>query len=215
MSSPARAKPLNRIKRMQGDPVLDGQTPERRPRHETGFEEDLYQFQFVSSVAYAPDGRHAIFSKHQADAQTNGYHAAVAAGPRLRRLLPAGRPGRGQGALWLDAHVLFTSGREPAEGKDPQTTYYRIDIRGGEEAQRAFTVSEKVTGAQRVDDGRLLLTLSRKLDAEPDAPEARPKSTSTSRNLRRAALLVQRPRRHQPAAQRAGALRPGQRRARP
>ena len=134
--------------------------------------EDLYQFQFVSSVAYAPDGRHAIFSKHQADAQTNGYHTQLwLLDPASGACSLLAARGEAKGALWLDAHtVLFTSGREPAEGKDPQTTYYRIDIRGGE-AQRAFTVSEKVTGAQRVDDGRLLLTLSRKLDTEPDAPE--------------------------------------------
>ena len=95
--------------------------------------EDLYQFQFVSDLKMAPDGKHATFTVTRADEDKNGYKSGiwllnVESGDYFP--LTAGEDEKG--AFWLDEEtVIFSTGRDKEKGVK-KSQWYQINIHGGE-----------------------------------------------------------------------------------
>ena len=74
---------------------------------------DLYEFNFLSDVSYSPDGKHALFAKHNACEKTNGYKSYIwlldAETGETKQLTFGGAE---RGAKWLDNEsILFTANR--------------------------------------------------------------------------------------------------------
>ena len=131
--------------------------------------EDLYEYRFLSEVTASPDGAYVAFAVRQARPDGQGYRACI---HLLNTADGSVRPLTGNGdeaaCHWLDGHtLLFPSARtgDPAGS----TTFYRLDIRGGE-AQRAFTIPLPVKQFHPLPDGRWFV-LSRQPMVQPDKKE--------------------------------------------
>lgn len=105
---------------------------------------DFLQYTFLSQPRYAPGGAHAAFVAARANEEENNYESRLWLydGGSLRQLTDLGKESR---FLWEDEnHILFPAVRSAkekkrAKTKEQFTSYYRLDIRGGE-ALPAFTL---------------------------------------------------------------------------
>ena len=105
--------------------------------------EDITRYRFLSDVQYAPGGRAAAFVVACADMEENAYERYIwlYEDGELRQLTGLGKE---SGYAWLDDHRLVfpavrsAAEKKRAEDKDPFTSWYVIDIRGGE-ARPFFT----------------------------------------------------------------------------
>ncbi|MBR5094556.1 MAG: S9 family peptidase, partial [Oscillospiraceae bacterium] len=98
---------------------------------------DILDYRFLSAIRYAPGGRRAAFVVANADEEENSYEQRLwlyEAGT-VRQLTDLGKEGR---FVWLDEErILFPalrSAREKkrAEAHEDFTSYYVLDLRGGE-----------------------------------------------------------------------------------
>lgn len=120
---------------------------------------DFLQYTFLSQPHYAPGGAHAAFVAARANEEENNYESRLWLydGSSLRQLTDLGKESR---FLWEDEnHILFPAVRSAkekkrAKAKEQFTSYYRLDIRGGE-ALPAFTLPFAVETLRHVA-GRLL-----------------------------------------------------------
>ena len=98
---------------------------------------DFQHYRFLSALSYAPDGKAAAFVVSKADMEENGYESSIYVyeNGEVRRLTGLGKEAS---FTWLDGtRLLFPAVRSAAEKKraeahDPFTSYYVIDIHGGE-----------------------------------------------------------------------------------
>ena len=114
---------------------------------------DFLHYKFLSAPEWAPDGKHAAFVVTVANEEENGYESRLYlythATGETRQLTDLGKE---SSFFWLDStHLLFPAVRSAAEKKraekkDVFTSYYCLDITGGE-ALPAFTLP---FAAQRV-----------------------------------------------------------------
>ncbi|MBE6994267.1 MAG: S9 family peptidase [Ruminococcaceae bacterium] len=121
---------------------------------------DLYEFNFLSDVSYSPDGKHALFAKHNACEKTNGYKSYIwlldAETGETKQLTFGGAE---RGAKWLDNEsILFTANRSGEKSKKPRTEYYKLTLTGGE-AQPLFTIPERAVSCEPMGDGKYLLAI--------------------------------------------------------
>ena len=129
---------------------------------------DLYRFSFLSDVLFAPDGAHAVFSKHHADEEKNGYKSELwllnCADDSFRRLTTGGDE---KGAFWLDeSTVVFSAAREKKPDKKG-SRWYRIRIDGGE-AEFFFETEEKVSSIKPIGSDKYLALSSQPMGGKPE-----------------------------------------------
>lgn len=99
--------------------------------------EDLLQYKFLSAVRYAPGGARAAFVVASSNEEENCYERRLWLNENgaLRQLTDLGREGS---FLWLDENRLIfpavrsAKEKKRAEAKEEFTSYYVLDVRGGE-----------------------------------------------------------------------------------
>ena len=104
---------------------------------------DFLNYRYLSNVQYAPDGKRAAFVVSNCNEEDNGYESRLwLYDGTLRQLTDLGREAS---YVWETAYtILFPAVRtadekKRAEKKETFTSYYRLDLCGGE-AIRAFTL---------------------------------------------------------------------------
>ena len=104
---------------------------------------DFLQYKYLSNVKYAPDGKKAAFVVANCNEDENSYESRLwLYDGAVKQLSDIGKEG---GYIWEDENtILFAAVRtaeekKRAEAKERFTSYYRLDLRGGE-ALRAFTL---------------------------------------------------------------------------
>lgn len=125
---------------------------------------DFLNYQFLSQPKYAPGGKQAAFVVSNANSDENGYESRLwLYDGSLKQLTDLGKEGRFQ---WEDDHTLLFPAvrsaweKKRAENKEQFTSFYRLDLRGGE-ALPAFTLPfaavrlEQIQGNLWVAAGRI------------------------------------------------------------
>lgn len=134
--------------------------------------QDLYQFNFISDPLIAPDGKHAIFARHNAVEETNGYRSEVwVIDLKTGEYHPLTTGGDERGAFWIDADtVAFVTSRgkkKDAKEQKESTEWYQINIHGGE-AVPFMSVNERASQIKLIDENTYVYT------TEHTAPENNP-----------------------------------------
>ena len=117
---------------------------------------DFLNYKFLSNVKYAPDGKKAAFVVTNAVEEENTYESRLwLYDGGLRQLTDLGKE---KDFLWEnETCILFPAVRSAAEkkraeAKDQFTSYYRLDLRGGE-ALPAFTLPFAAARLEQVPGG--------------------------------------------------------------
>ena len=104
---------------------------------------DFLNYKFLSNVKYAPGGQRAAFVVSNCNEEDNCYESRLWLWDgQLRQLTDLGKE---KTFLWEDeTHILFPAVRSAkekkrAEAKEQFTSWYRLDVTGGE-AVHAFTL---------------------------------------------------------------------------
>lgn len=104
---------------------------------------DFLDYKYLSNVKYAPDGKRAAFVVSNCNETENSYESRLwLYDGTFKQLTDLGKESR---YIWEDANtILFPAVRSEdekkrAEKKEQFTSYYRLDLRGGE-AIHAFTL---------------------------------------------------------------------------
>lgn len=115
---------------------------------------DFLNYRFLSQPRYAPGGQRAAFVVANCSEEENSYESRLwLYDGALRQLTDLGKEGR---FFWEDeTHILFPAVRSAkekkrAEAKEAFTSYYRLDITGGE-ALPAFTLPFAVSSLEKID----------------------------------------------------------------
>ena len=123
---------------------------------------DLFsRYRFLSGLRRGPEGGLAFLAA-QADMDKNNYQKDLWLKPERGEAFPLTTDGKSGNFLWDDSHtLLFASSRDPEaaqcrENGEELTTFYRIDIRGGE-ARKAFSVPLSASLQEKVREGVYLL----------------------------------------------------------
>ena len=134
-------------------------------------QKDILSYRFLSEVRYNPGHTRATFVVSNANEAENSYESRLwlYENGATKQLTDLGKEGR---YIWLDDdRLLFPAVRSAAEkkraeGKDPFTSYYVLDLRGGE-ALPYFTVPFNA-GEIRALDGMRFLVIGFFDKAHPD-----------------------------------------------
>ena len=117
---------------------------------------DFLTYKFLSDVQYSPNGKRAAFVVSQCNEEENCYESRLwLYDGAIHQLTDLGKEGR---YLWeSDDTVLFpavrsASEKKRAEAKEQFTSFYRLDLRGGE-ALHAFTLPFAVNRMIRLGNG--------------------------------------------------------------
>lgn len=117
---------------------------------------DFLQYRFLSNVKYAPNGKRAAFVVSNCREDAEGYESRLWLWDgQLRQLTDLGAE---RSFLWEDdTHILFPAVRSESEKKRREsgeqfTSYYRLDLTGGE-AIHAFTLPFACSRLEQVDGG--------------------------------------------------------------
>ena len=121
---------------------------------------DFLNYKFLSNVKYAPGGKAAAFVVSNCNEEDNNYESRLWLWDgSLRQLTDLGKEAR---YLWEDAtHILFPAVRSDKEkkrqeAKEQFTSWYRLDITGGE-AVRAFELPFAADWMEQVPGGWVAL----------------------------------------------------------
>ena len=121
---------------------------------------DFLKYKFLSNVKYAPDGKKAAFVVSNCVEEDNCYESRLwLYDGNLRQLTDLGKE---RDYLWENENcILFPAVRSAAEkkraeAKEQFTSYYRLDLRGGE-ALHAFTLPFAVSRLEKVPGGWVAL----------------------------------------------------------
>lgn len=121
---------------------------------------DFLNYRFLSNLQYAPDGAKAAFVVSNCNEKENSYESRLWLWDgALRQLTDLGKESR---FLWEDEnHILFPAVRSAgekkrAEAKEQFTSFYRLDLRGGE-ATPAFTLPFAAGKMERLSGGWAVL----------------------------------------------------------
>ena len=117
---------------------------------------DFLQYRFLSNVRYAPDGKRAAFIVSRCNEEENSYESRLwLYDGELRQLTDLGKESR---YFWENEHaILFPAVRSAeekkrAEAKEQFTSYYRLNLSGGE-ALHAFTLPFAATWIKKLPNG--------------------------------------------------------------
>ena len=125
-------------------------------------QKDLLQYQFLSGVRFSPSGERAAFVVANANEEENNYERRLwlSENGSLRQLTDLGKEGS---FLWLDdARLIFPAVRSAkekkrAEAKEPFTSYYVLNVDGGE-ALPYMTLPFAAASIRLLEEGRFLVT---------------------------------------------------------
>ena len=122
--------------------------------------EDILTYRGLSGVCYAPGSKTAAFVVSNCKEDGDGHeHRLWLYDGQVRQLTDMGQE---SSFIWEDEHhLLFPAVRSEEEkkrqkDKDPFTSFYRLDIRGGE-AVHAFTLPLSVHGLHKAGGGYMML----------------------------------------------------------
>lgn len=133
---------------------------------------DLYEFNFLSDIVIAPDGKHAVFIKSNASEEKNGYTSELwlmdLPGGAHRRLTTGGDE---RGAFWLDERtVAFSTGRDK-KPEQKSAVWFKIAIDGGE-AEKFLEIEDKISSIKPLGGGKYAVVSSQycegKTEEEPN-----------------------------------------------
>ncbi len=117
---------------------------------------DFLNYKYLSNVKYAPDGKRAAFVVSNCDEEENCYESRLwLYDGAFRQLTDLGKEAR---YFWEDENtILFPAVRtanekKRSEKKEQFTSFYRLDLRGGE-ALRAFTLPFSASWIKRLSNG--------------------------------------------------------------
>ncbi|MBO4914581.1 MAG: S9 family peptidase, partial [Oscillospiraceae bacterium] len=126
--------------------------------------DDILQYRFLSNVRYAPGGKRAAFVVANANEEENSYERRLwlYESGKLRQLTDIGKEA---GFNWLDdERIIFPAVRSAkekkrAEAKEEFTSYYVLDLRGGE-ALPYFELPFAAGGLRVLDEKHFAVTAS-------------------------------------------------------
>ena len=117
---------------------------------------DFLDYKYLSNVKYAPDGKRAAFIVSNCNEEENSYESRLwLYDGAFRQLTDLGKESR---YIWEDANtILFPAVRSKdekkrAEKKEQFTSYYRLNLSGGE-ALHAFTLPFAATWIKKLPNG--------------------------------------------------------------
>ena len=124
--------------------------------------DEFKHYRFLSALQYAPGGQAAAFVVSQADMEENAYESSIYLYEKgeVKRLTGLGKEA---GFAWLDENRLIfpavrsAAEKKRAEAKDVFTSYYVIDIRGGE-AVPFMTLPFAARGIKVLDETHFAVT---------------------------------------------------------
>ena len=141
--------------------------------------DQFFTYKFLSNLRWSPDGKRAAFTVTVANKEENGYDAFLylLENGAVKQLTALGSE---KGAFWEDdTHLLFPAVRTKDEKKRAEageffTSYYRLDVTGGE-ALPAFELPVKAGELHAMEGGWYFTAYinSTTPDAYLDGPEAR------------------------------------------
>lgn len=141
---------------------------------------DLFEFNFLSDVAMAPDGKHAIFTRTVASQDKNGYVSEIwildtvsGAHKKLTNM------GEERGGFWLDDNTVVFTGSRDKEPDRKKTVWQKIAIDGGE-AEKWMEIEDKITSIKPLGDGRYVTLVSGNCEGKP---EEKPNEALEGRDL--------------------------------
>ncbi len=121
---------------------------------------DFLDYKFLSAVQYAPGGKKAAFVVSECKEEDNGYESRLYLyDGAIRQLTDLGKE---RGFVWLDdERIMFSAVRSAkekkrAEAKEAFTSYYVLDLRGGE-AMPYFTLPFAAQRIEKLDDTHFMV----------------------------------------------------------
>lgn len=142
--------------------------------------EDLNEICSPSGLQYSPSGDTLAFTLVKPDQKSNSYQKnlwIMSENSKVTQLTTSDREGS---FIWDDNNtILFISDRNSDGGEEKddleeKTTFYRIDIRGGE-AKKAFSVSKSVSFFKKISDGLYCMGIEENRNALPDDADKKAK----------------------------------------
>ena len=121
---------------------------------------EFLNYRFLSQVRYAPDGKRAAFVVSNCNEEDNCYESRIWLYDG--EIKPLTDVGKESSFIWLDENrLLFNAVRSAkekkrAEKKDIFTSYYVLDVRGGE-AMPAFTLPFAAMSVRRLEENLFLV----------------------------------------------------------
>ena len=142
--------------------------------------EDIYEFNFLSDVSYAPDGKHALFIKQNACKEKNGYKSYIwLLDTESGETKPLTFGGEERSAKWLDNEtIMFTSPRG-GKGKGVKTDYFKLSLTGGE-AEPFFSLPEQAVSAEPLSCGKFLLNIVKHCEGKEEKADDEASSTKAT-----------------------------------
>lgn len=126
--------------------------------------DDFTKYKFLSGIRLSPDGRNTAFVLHQMDVEENKYLSNIYLyDDQKKSEMKLTSLDEERSFIWKDnATILFPAIRgkkdkERKEKKEEFTTYYEININGGE-AEKAFEIPLNVNSIELLNEDNLLLT---------------------------------------------------------
>ena len=116
--------------------------------------EDFNEIKSPSSLQYSPDEKTLAFTLVQPDKENNKYSKNLWIMEENKEAVQLTSSGKDGDFIWEDDQtILFVSERsEKKDDLEEKTTFYRINIHGGESKQ-AFSVSRSVSFFKKLSDG--------------------------------------------------------------
>lgn len=128
--------------------------------------DDFTKYKFLSGLILSPSGKNTGFVVHRMDLEENKYRSNIYIHSEERdKALKLTSLDEEKSFIWLDdSRILFPGTRdkkdkERKEKGEDLTSYYEIDINGGE-ANKVFEIPLNVTSMEFIDDENLVLTAS-------------------------------------------------------
>ena len=126
--------------------------------------DDFTKYKFLSGLKYSPNGEYAGFVVHRMDVEENKYLSNIwLYNSKTKEYKQLTSLDSEKSFIWIDdSNILFPASRnqkdkEKLEKGEEFTTYYKINIYGGE-ANECFKIPLTVTSIEKVDDNNYLVT---------------------------------------------------------
>ena len=135
--------------------------------------EDFNEIKSPSSLKYSPDEKTLAFTIVQPDKENNKYSKNLWIMEENKEAVQLTSSGKDGDFIWEDEQtILFVSERsEKKDDLEEKTTFYRINIHGGE-AKQAFSVSRSVSFFKKLSDGLYCMGIEENRNSLPlDADE--------------------------------------------
>lgn len=128
--------------------------------------DDFTKYKFLSGVRLSPTGKNTAFVLHQVDVDENKYLSNIYLyDEENKSQVKLTSLDEERSFIWKDDNTILFPGtrnkkdKERKEKNEEFTTYYEINIHGGE-ADKSFEVPLNVSSIEFLDEDNLLLTAS-------------------------------------------------------